>query len=63
LRVGRQGEDYRVVYDGTIGSNGTTIETITIPTNAVMGETWIVRVTTNLQNVVCTTSHTIDITQ
>jgi len=64
FRVGEQGKQYSVVYDGTVGSNGTTIQLITIPTRAIYGQYWVVQViTTNLQDVVTITSHTIYITR
>jgi hypothetical protein len=60
FRVGRQGEAYRNVYDGTVGPNGTIIQTITLPGSAAAGEYWIVQVTTtDLQHQVSVTSHTI----
>ncbi len=64
FRVGEQGKQYSVVYDGTVGSNGTTIQLITIPTRAIYGQYWVVQViTTNSLDVVTITSHTIYITQ
>ena len=63
LRVGEQGKNPSVIYDGTVGSNGTTIQTIVLPTSALNGQYWIVQVTTtNQQNAIAVTSHTIYIT-
>ncbi len=62
-RVGKQGADFSVVYDGTINSSGTSNQTITIPSGAVAGEYWVVKViTTSLANITEVTSHTIYIT-
>ena len=62
-RVGKQGETYSVVYDGTIDANGSASQTITIPSSAVAGEYWVVKViTTSLRNGVAVTSHSIYIT-
>jgi LysM repeat protein len=62
-RVGEQGEDYSVVYDGTVASDGTDSATITIPSDADAGEYWIVKVmTTSQKEGVTVTSHTIYIT-
>jgi hypothetical protein len=59
-RVAHQGNDPSVIYDGTVGSNGSTSQTITIPSSAVAGEYWVVKVmTTSLRNGVTVTSHTI----
>ena len=64
FRVGEQGKEYIVAYDGTVGSNGTTIQLITIPSGAIYGQYWVVQVTTtNLPDAVTITSHTIYITQ
>jgi len=48
-RVGEEEEDYSVVYDGTVGSDGTDSITITIPNDADEGEYWVVLVTTTSQ--------------
>lgn len=62
-RVGVKGSAYSVVYDGTVGSNGTTNQTITIPSSAAAGEYWIVQVlTTSQKTVVSVNSHSIYIT-
>jgi hypothetical protein len=62
-RVGEKDSSYSVVYDGTVGSGGTTDQTITIPSSATVGDYWIVKVlTTSQKNVVSVTSHTIHIT-
>jgi hypothetical protein len=62
-RVAKQGNDPSVIYDGTVGSNGSTSQTITIPSSAVAGEYWVVKVlTTSLRNGVTVISHTIYIT-
>ncbi len=59
-RVGQSGEDFSVVYDGTVGSDGSTNQTITIPSDAANGEYWVVQViTTSLANVTAVNSHTI----
>lgn len=50
-RVGEEDEEYSVVYDGTVGSDGTDSITITIPDEADEGEYWIVVVTTTSQKV------------
>jgi len=64
FRIGKQGESYSLVYDGTVGLNGSTIQRITIPAGAVNGDYWVVQVTTtNRPNQVTLTSHTIYITQ
>jgi hypothetical protein len=61
--IGLQGEDYNFVNDGTVGLNGTAMKTLSIPVDALVGQYWVVKVTTtNLQNVVTVTSHTIYIT-
>jgi protein involved in polysaccharide export with SLBB domain len=63
FRIGKQGESYNVVYDGTVALNGSTIQLITIPASAVNGDYWVVQVTTtNLHDPVTLTSHTIYIT-
>jgi protein involved in polysaccharide export with SLBB domain len=62
-RVGLQGEDFSVVYDGTVGSTGSDTLTIDVPDDAEAGEYWVVQVvTTSLKNIVSVTSHTIYIT-
>jgi LysM repeat protein len=62
-RVAQQGEDPSVIYDGTVGSNGSTSQVITIPSSAVAGEYWVVKVmTTSLRYGVTVTSHSIYIT-
>jgi LysM repeat protein len=59
-RVGIYGEVYSEVYDGTVASNGTANQTITLPSSAVHGEYWVVKVaTTSLANEVAVTSPTI----
>ena len=62
-RVGVKGSDYSVVYDGTIGSDGKSNQTVTIPSSAVAGEYWIVQVlTTSQKTIVSVNSHSIYIT-
>jgi LysM repeat protein len=48
-RVGESGQDYSVVYDGTVASDGTDTQEITIPYAADDGEYWVVFVTTTSQ--------------
>ncbi len=48
-RIGRDGEEYSVVYDGTVAKDGTTSLTFTVPTAAYGGEYWVVLVTTTSQ--------------
>jgi hypothetical protein len=62
-RVGKQGQNFSVVYDGTVGSDGTTHQTITIPSSANAGEYWVVHVlTTSLNDEVGVYSSSIYIT-
>jgi LysM repeat protein len=62
-RIGKKGESYSAVYDGTVGSNGSTSKTITIPGDADEGEYWVVKViTTSLRTVTSVTSPSIYIT-
>ena len=62
-RVGKQSESFSVVYDGTVASNGTASQVITIPSSANAGEYWVVQVvTTSLANITSVYSHTIYIT-
>jgi hypothetical protein len=64
LRVRKQGSSTSVIYAGSVSANGSTIETITIPTGAAVGEYWEVEVTTtNLQNKISVTSRAISIAQ
>lgn len=64
FRAGRRGEDISVVYDGKTGSSGTDSQVITIPTDAVAGEYWVVKVlTTSLKTVTEVTSYSIYITE
>jgi LysM repeat protein len=59
-RVGRQGEDPEDVYDGSVGADGTTSETITLPEDLEEGEYWVVQVkTTSQKDGVTVTSHAI----
>ena len=59
-RVGQKGADYSVVYDGTVGSDGSTSATIELPSDATAGEYWVVQVvTTSLKTVTSVTSRTI----
>jgi LysM repeat protein len=63
IRLGLRGETYSVVYDATVGSDGSATATITIPSSASSGEYWVVQVlTTELKYVVSVTSHPITIT-
>ena len=63
-RVGKQGADYSAIYDGTVGSDGTTSATIELPDGVAAGEYWVVQVlTTSLKTVTSVTSHTIYIYQ
>lgn len=48
-RVGESGKEYSVVYDGTVASDGTDTQDITIPYSADEGEYWVVFVTTTSQ--------------
>lgn len=48
-RLGESGEEYSVVYDGTVASDGTDTQEITIPYAANVGEYWVVFVTTTSQ--------------
>lgn len=48
-RVGLEDEDYSVVYDGIVDSEGKASITITIPTSADYGDYWVVLVTTTGQ--------------
>jgi LysM repeat protein len=48
-RVYKSGQAYSKAYDGTVGSDGNTSLTITVPSSAVKGETWYVLVTTTDQ--------------
>lgn len=62
-RLGVKGENFSVVYDGAVGSNGSTSQTITIPSGADTGEYWVVQViTTSLKDITQVYSHTIYIT-
>lgn len=64
IRLGQQGQAYSVVYDARVGSNGTTIEVVTLPAQANNGEYWVIEVrTTNLSAVVTASSHTIYISE
>jgi hypothetical protein len=59
-RLGLQGEDSLITYDGTVGSDGTASKTVTLPIDALGGEYWVVEVlTTSLRDIVTVTSHTI----
>ena len=52
-RVGLQGAVFSLTYDGVTGSDGTTSQTITIPSGASPGERWTVQVvTTGLKDIV-----------
>ena len=52
-RVGLQGAAFSLIYDGLVGSDGTTSQTITIPSGATPGEHWTVQVvTTGLKDIV-----------
>ncbi len=60
FRVGVSGQNFSVVYDGTVTANGTASQVITIPAGANAGEYWIVQVvTTSLANITSIYSHTI----
>jgi LysM repeat protein len=62
-RVGQQGDDYSIVYDGSVDSDGAASKTITIPSSADSGEYWVVYVvTTGQKSAVGVTSHWIYIT-
>lgn len=59
-RVGVRGSDASVVYDGTVSSTGAATQTVTIPSDADVGEYWTVQVvTTSLANIVKVTSASI----
>jgi len=59
-RVGKQGEAFSVTYDATTDSSGASSQVITLPSSAVSGEYWVVKVvTTEIKNAVSATSHTI----
>lgn len=63
-RLGQEGKDYTVVYDGTTDANGAATLKVTIPSSAKSGEKWVVRVlTTDIANGVETLSPVITITQ
>lgn len=63
FRLGKQGEAYSVVKDGTTDSTGATATTMTIPASAVKNEKWIVTVlTTDRVNGVTKTASAITIT-
>lgn len=60
FRVGKKGQTYKVVYDGTTDSSGYAKKTITIPSSASEGQTWVVKVlTTDRVKVVSITSSSI----
>jgi LysM repeat protein len=46
FRIGRQGKDFSLVYDGITNSNGAASRTFTIPSNADSGQDWVVHVLT-----------------
>ncbi len=48
-RVGKNGDTFSVVYDGTVSAAGTASQVITIPSNANVGEYWTVQVVTTSQ--------------
>jgi LysM repeat protein len=48
-RIGKLGQVYTAVTDGTTNDEGKASATITVPSNAVKGETWVVLVTTTGQ--------------
>ncbi len=51
FRIGKQGQDSSLVFDGTVGSDGSTSLSFTVPSGAVNGENWVVLVlTTEIQN-------------
>ncbi len=45
-RLGKQGQDFLMAWDGKTGANGGATFTITIPNSAVKGEKWVVKVQT-----------------
>jgi LysM repeat protein len=62
-RVGKQGAPFSAVYDGTIDEDGKSSVTITIPGDAVAGESWVIQVVTTSQlNLVSGTSPILRIT-
>lgn len=46
LRIGKQGAAYTAVVDGTTNSSGAATVTMTVPSAAVKGEKWVIRVLT-----------------
>jgi hypothetical protein len=46
FRIGRQGKDFSLVYDGITNSNGAASQTFTIPSDADAGQDWVVHVLT-----------------
>jgi hypothetical protein len=46
FRIGRQGKDYSLVYDGKTNSAGAASQAFTIPSKADEGQDWVVRVLT-----------------
>lgn len=62
FRLGKSGADPSVLYDGKTDANGAASQVVTIPSSAVSGENWVVRVvTTELKTATSVTSHTIHI--
>ncbi len=63
FRLGKSGEDFSVAYDATTSSSGTATQVITIPSGAVTGDYWVVKViTTERKTVTQATSASIHIT-
>ena len=63
-RVGKQGAAYSAVVDGKTDAYGSASATVTVPSTAKVGETWVVTVlTTSLATGTSVTSSTITIVQ
>jgi hypothetical protein len=62
FRLGKSGADFSVAYDGKTDSNGAASQVVTIPSGAVSGENWVVKViTTGLKDITSVTSSTIHV--
>lgn len=48
-RLGEEGEEWSVAYDGIVAKDGTAIASVAIPYEADLGEYWVVVVTTTSQ--------------